>query len=121
MPSSHDDLVRLLRDLARAHRQLVRLTERLAAECGATLTPDVAPHAAPQTAADGARQLELSELDTAILQLLERSGPLKGLVVARRLGRDYSYVRKRLRILVELTLIRHVTGGYERAPGEAPR
>jgi hypothetical protein len=69
----------------------------------AEVAPWVAPHATGGP----------TPLDAAILALLRRSGPLKGSAIARRLGRDASYVRRRLAAMRRAGLVRNAGDGYE--------
>jgi len=92
--------------------ELLRAVEALGRPGGAAPgVPSGVPPEAPQCATP-----RLSRLDEQILQALRR-GPLKGLALARRLGRNHSYVRKRLVRLVGLGLVEHAEGqGYRAAP-----
>lgn len=108
-PTEGDPTRRLVIEAVR--RVLEEMTRLLASlEGPGPAAPNVAPQ--PQRGATRGRPRG-SPLDAEILHLLRRGEVMKGSLIALRLRREYSHVRRRLAVLLGQGKIRHVRGeGY---------
>jgi hypothetical protein len=120
------DLVRAQEQLVRSHAMLVATLQGLAPQSAEqpsiaaplpAAPPADPPSMAPPTPAPPPEAPPpLGGLDAEIVELLKREGrPLKGIIIARRLGRDESYTRRRLSVLRRNGSVLNGPDGYRTA------